>query len=601
MSFDAEGFLKNVSTQAGVYRMYDAQQKLIYVGKAKNLKKRLSSYFQRSENTLKTQALVAKIAQIDVTITASEVEALLLESNLIKQHRPRYNILFKDDKTYPYVYISGHDYPRIKAYRGATPKQGQLFGPYPNMSAVRETMHVLHKVFLLRQCEDSVFAHRSRPCLQYQIKRCSAPCVGHISQEDYQRDVDHVRAFLKGKSPEILSQLKTAMQQASDDMQFEQAAHLRDQISALQQLQAQQSMQIQQAVDADVLAHARWSGHDVVVVLYVRGGRVLGSKPFFPKVRDTPEVTDLVTAFMSQQYVNSSVVPAELIVPCAPEASLVAAMQAQHPHCQIKTQVRSTRAKWQAMALMNAEQAVQSHVAAQQKVSERLAALQQALDLPELPKRIECFDISHTMGEATVASCVVFDEKGIAKQQYRRFNIENIQAGDDYAAMRQVLLRRYQRQVKENQTLPDIVLIDGGKGQLNQAQAVMAELDLPYILLVGVAKGPTRKSGMEQLWVPNKSLPIDLPVNHAARHVIQHIRDEAHRFAIAGHRAKRQKQRGQGTLTDLPGVGSKRRQAILHHFGSWDAARQASVSEIAKVPGISATLAKQIMACLETY
>ncbi len=593
-------FLVHLTTEPGVYRMFNAAGTLLYVGKAKNLKKRVSSYFNRPPMEIKTQKLVSQVASIEVTVTPTEVEALLLENTLIKQHRPRYNILFKDDKSYPYLYLSKADFPRIAAVRGSRKLPGDYFGPYPSMGAVRQTLDTLYKTFTIRQCNDSFFANRSRPCLQYQIKRCSAPCVGYISQEQYQQDVQRVKWFLQGKDRDVLQQLGEQMQRYSDDLQFEAAARVRDQIKTLQQLQQQQITDTQHDIDVDVITLAQQNEVFCVQVLFVRHGRILGNKVFFPTVLEPETPENLLSAFIVQFYTSNMATqsaPQEVITDrlCEIDSSVSAYLTQQyHRAPEWKHDVRGIRRKWLDLATLNVQQALLSHLANQQKLAQQFQALTHALHLSQVPERIECFDISHTQGELTVASCVVFDQKGALKTSYRRFNITGITGGDDYAAMAQALSRHIQRLIKAEKPLPALILIDGGKGQLSAAQAVLIELAINSITLIGVAKGPARKAGMEQLWRIGHDLPLSLPHDFPALHLIQKIRDEAHRFAITGHRKQRQKKRVQSVLEQIPGIGKQRRQAILQHFGGWQTLQQATVEELAKVPGVSRHLAQEI-------
>jgi excinuclease ABC subunit C len=599
MTFNLTDFLKNLTTEPGVYRMFDAVGTVIYVGKAKNLKKRVSSYFNRPAMEIKTQKLVSQIASIEVTVAPTEVEALLLENTLIKQHQPRYNILFKDDKTYPYLYLSAGDFPRISGMRGTRKLPGDYFGPYPSMGAIRDTLNTLHKTFTLRQCNDSFFASRSRPCLQYQIKRCSAPCVGYISKEEYQRDVQRVKWFLQGKDRDVLQQLGQQMQQYSDDLEFEAAARVRDQIQQLQQLQQQQITDTQYDIDADVIALAQQGAVFCVQVLFVRHGRIFGNKVFFPTVLEPETSAEVLSAFIPQFYTSTmatQAAPQEIIIdqPYEADPSLQTYLEQQGVAPEWKHEVRGIRRKWLDLATLNVQQALHSHLAQQQKLAQQFQQLTQALHLPQVPERIECFDISHTQGESTVASCVVFDHRGAVKTAYRRFNITGITGGDDYAAMAQALSRHIQRLIKSEKSMPGLILIDGGKGQLSAAQSVLTELSIDTITLVGVAKGPARKAGMEQLWRVGHEVPLSLPHDSPALHLIQQIRDEAHRFAITGHRKQRQKKRVQSVLEQIPGIGKQRRQAILQHFGGWQTLQHATIEELEKVPGVSKRLAQEI-------
>lgn len=603
--FDSAGFLASCSSHPGVYRMLDADGKLLYVGKAANLKKRLASYFRKSGLAPKTAALVARIAQIEVTLTANETEALLLEQTLIKASRPPYNILLRDDKSYPYVFLSSDDaFPRLGIHRGAKKQKGRYFGPYPSALAIRESLNLLQKTFQVRQCEDSYFNNRTRPCLQYQIKRCKAPCVGLVSAEEYAEDVRHSAMFLEGRSNLLSDELTRSMEQAAAALDFERAAELRDRIALLRRVQDQQSMEGGSG-DVDVAAVAVSPGGACVNLITVRGGRVLGSKSFYPQIGIEQEAGDILSAFLAHHYLGSSELdlPDELIVNCdhadLPTLSAaIATLRGRGPS--ISLRVRGTRARWQQLAATNAEQALSARLANRAHAAARLAALGEALGLPQAPQRLECFDISHSSGEATVASCVVFGPEGPLKSEYRRFNIEGVTAGDDYAAMQQALTRRLRRLKDGDGKQPDILLVDGGKGQLNMAREVFDTLGVTDILLLGVAKGETRKPGLETLYLNEASHEFTLPGHSPALHLIQQIRDEAHRFAITGHRARRSKARNTSRLEEVPGVGPKRRRDLLKHFGGLQELSRASSDEIAKAPGISKKLAELIYAVLHS-
>ncbi|MDF2690600.1 MAG: excinuclease subunit [Gammaproteobacteria bacterium] len=604
--FDIPSFLKNLSSSPGVYRMLDKKGEIIYVGKAKNLKKRVSSYFNRQHEDAKTQSLVEHIVSIEVTLTLSEKEALILESTLIKQHRPRYNIVFRDDKSYPYIYLSKHDFPRITTHRGRQSKEGIYFGPYPNMSSVKATLNLLQKIFPVRQCEDAFFKNRTRPCLQYQIKRCSGPCVGLVGKDEYRQEVEHVKLFFQGKNQAILKSLADKMEQASERLAFEEAARLRNQLMALQKLQEQQAVSIQSESNVDVIALSEQHGQYCVQVLYIRVGRLLGNKTYFPKVGWTESRQEVLEAFLEQFYttgLGAKSLPDDIILSedLKIEPALIEVLSELHGAApKFTSNPRGPRAKWLEMAKLNADQALISHLAAKQNVEQRMQRLQEVLTLPKPIHRIECFDISHSQGELTVASCVVFDENGPLKKLYRHFNIEGIKPGDDYAAMHQVLTRRYQRAKKENQPLPDLILIDGGKGQLSQATQVLKQLEIEGILLLGLAKGTTRKIGFEQIWQIDKKLPLMLDSQDPALLLIRQIDEEAHRFAITGHRGKREKKRSTSTLEEIAGVGPKRRQALLRHFGGWREVKNATIDELCKVKGISPELAKHIQLMLSS-
>lgn len=598
MSFDAKHFLKTVSEAPGVYRMLDDQGNVLYVGKAKRLKARLASYFRGALNT-KTQALVARIADIQVTITRSETEALLLEQTLIKELRPPYNILLRDDKSYPYVFASDrHPYPALEFKRVRNKRNdGRYLGPYTSSNAVRESLALMQKIFRIRNCEDTVFAHRTRPCLQYQIGRCSAPCVDYISQEDYRRDLEHAVMCLEGKSEQVTNQLTAAMEAASHALDFEEAARLRDQVQHLRRLQERQVVDTD-ASDADIFALAERPGGLCVSVLTVRQGRMLGARHHTPEngLDLTPD--ELLGEFVSQYYLGQGrELPAEVITSHAlPDNDILQAALSEHAGKRIRVahQVRGYRAQWQQLAITNAEQYLGTQLANRSQLSKRFETLRSALDMEQAPHRLECFDISHSHGEATVASCVVFDQDGPVKSDYRRFNIEGVAAGDDYAAMRQALTRRFKRLQQEDGKRPDILLIDGGKGQLNMAREVLQELGVTDVRLIGVAKGTTRKAGLETLFLETVDNTLSLESGSPALHLIQHIRDEAHRFAITGHRQRRDKARRTSTLQDIPGVGPKRRRELLKFFGGLQGVRHATRDELARVPGISASLAASI-------
>ncbi len=596
-SFDHKAYLKTLTTRPGVYQMYDEAGKLLYVGKARNLKNRVGSYFRASGLSEKTMALVARIAEIQVTVTTTEVDALLLEHNLIKSHRPPFNILLKDDKSYPYIHVSADRFPRISLHRGAQKGKGRYYGPYPSAAAVRDSLHFLQKVFKVRQCENSYFSNRSRPCLQYQIDRCTAPCVDKVSAEDYSGQVEATRMFLAGKSQELMVRLADDMERAAAELEYERAAQYRDQISQLQHVQAVQGIEGVQG-DLDILAAAVEAGRACVQVLFVRAARVLGSKTYYPPLKLEESAAEVLAAFIPQYYLGGTrPVPGEILVNEAPEdhATLAEALSVQAGRkVQLRSRVRDARARWLRLAQQTAQTSLTAHLAGRESVQGRLVALQEALRLEEPPARIECFDISHSSGEATVASCVVFDENGPRKADYRKFNIEGITAGDDYAAMQQALSRRFKRLKSGEGEQPDVLLIDGGKGQVAQAVAVLEELQLPDILVVGVAKGATRKAGFETLVEGASGRERQLPGDSPALHLIQQVRDEAHRFAITGHRARRAKARQRSLLEDIPGVGARRRRELLRHFGSAQGVVNASVEELRKINGISATMASQI-------
>ncbi len=602
-AFDHKTFLKNLTTAPGVYQMYNAAGEILYVGKAKHLKNRVSSYFRSSGLTLKTEALVKRIASIEVTVTANEAEALVLEHNLIKSQRPPYNILLRDDKSYPYIFLSSGTFPRLALHRGAKTKKGEYFGPFPNASAVRESLHFLKKTFQVRQCEDSVYKNRTRPCLQHQIGRCKAPCVDWVSEAEYTEDVRHTKMFLQGRSESLHQELAEAMAQEAEQMAFEKAAAYRDQIAALRQVQLQFAVEKGQG-NTDVVACRVLAGEICVHVLFIRDGRMLGSKSYFPKGRIADTEAEVLEAFLPQFYLNKSAfdVPSEIVVshdiPSKTVLAEVISSTAQKA-VQLTHNVRTHRAQWVAMALMAAEQNIKTRINNLKTIGAKVEALQMVLGLEDPIERMECFDISHSSGEHPVASCVVFDASGPLKSDYRRFNIENVQAGDDYAAMAQALTRRYSRLQKEGKPLPTLVIVDGGKGQMTQAKTVKAELGINDVMLVGVAKGTTRKAGFETL-VSETGKTWVLDSDDPALHILQHIRDEAHRFAVTGHKAARDKRRRRSRLEDIPGVGAKRRKQLLQHFGGIQEVLAASADELAKVQGISKKLALEVYSTLHS-
>lgn len=602
--FDSKTFLKNLTRQPGVYQMYDLAGKILYVGKAKNLKNRVSSYFHKSGLNPKTHALVQRIRSVEVTVTASEAEALLLEQNLIKAQRPPYNILLRDDKSYPYIFLSqGEDYPRLALHRGPKKFKGRYFGPFPSAGAVRDSMQFLQKTFRVRQCEDSVFRNRSRPCLQYQIGRCTGPCVALIDPQDYAADVRHTTMFLEGKNESLHDELVVDMSRAAESLDFERAAAARDQITALRQVQAQHSVE-NGSGNADVVACALEGGEVCIHVLFIRQGRVLGSKSYFPKDLLGEGESAVLGEFLAQFYLSERAmdIPAEVVISHPveeAEALTEAVKQALGRNISISDSVRTHRARWLAMAIEAARQNLRARLGSQDSMLKKYEALQATLQLDDMPERMECFDISHSSGERPVASCVVFDRKGPAKSDYRRFNIEDIQAGDDYAAMEQALTRRYSRLQKEGKSLPSLLIVDGGKGQLNKAREVMGELGIQTITLLGVAKGTTRKPGFETLILEDGSEKV-LASDDPALHLIQQIRDEAHRFAVTGHKQARDKQRRKSRLEDIAGVGPTRRRQLLNHFGGLQEVMRASVDDIAKVPGISKKLAQEVYSVLHS-
>lgn len=606
-AFDATSFLKTVTSQPGVYRMYDAGGTVIYVGKAKDLKKRLSSYFRSNVGSRKTEVLVSNIRQIDVTVTHTETEALLLEHNYIKLYQPRYNVLLRDDKSYPYIFLSADTHPRLASHRGARHAKGEYFGPFPNGYAVRETLALLQKVFPVRQCENSVYRNRSRPCLQYQIGRCLGPCVaGLVSDEEYAQQINYVRLFLAGKDDQVLNQLVSRMEQASIELKFEEAARLRDQIQAVRRVTEKQFVS-NQGDDLDVIGVSFDSGMACLHVLFIRQGKVLGSRSYFPKVPGGTDLAEVVQTFVGQFYLQGSEarsLPSEILLDFAlPERQLLAdsLTELAGRRVNIQSKPRGDRARYLKLARTNAATALVTKLAQHSTIHQRLAALAELLKLPAI-NRMECFDISHTMGEQTIASCVVFDSNGPLRAEYRRYNISGITPGDDYAAMNQVLRRRYGKALEENK-IPDVVLIDGGKGQLSQAKSVFAELDVPWDknrpILLGVAKGTDRKAGLETLFFEPEGEGFSLPPDSPALHVIQHIRDDSHNHAITGHRNKRAKVKNTSALELIEGIGPKRRQQLLKYMGGLQPLMAATVDEIAKVPGISHALAEKIFYSLK--
>ena len=602
MSFEHSAFLKTTSSKSGVYRMFDAAGVILYVGKAKNLKKRLASYFRATGLSAKTEALIGQIHQIEITVTHTESEALLLESNLIKEYHPRYNILLRDDKSYPYIFISDKlAFPRIVVHRGARSAPGKYLGPYPNASAVRESLHFIHKLFRIRQCEDSYFNNRSRPCLQYQIKRCTAPCVGYIDQQQYRSDIHRAVLFLEGKNTQLIDDMALQMQQASTQLDFEKAAEYRDRIRMLQKVLEKQYIS-GDSCDIDVLACVSEAGQACVQVFVIRDGRNLGNRGFFPQLPEATGEAEVLAAFLAQYYLLHDA-PDEILLSHEPDEQVLleqALSERAQRKIKISCHVRADRARWVKMALNNAQTALTTRLTSRASMVHRFEALQTILELDEMPQRLECFDISHTRGEATVASCVVFTLEGAFKQDYRRFNIDGIEPGDDYAAMRQALQRRYTRLKKGEAKLPDILFIDGGKGQLRQAVEVLDQLEIDNVMLIGVAKGEGRKAGLEKLVFSDGRADVYLPQDDIAFHLILQVRDEAHRFAITGHRKQREKARQQSTLERIPGLGPKRRHALIQFFAGIQGMRQAGVDDLAKVQGISRKLAQIIYDVLRT-
>lgn len=599
-AFDVKAFLAQLPHLPGVYRHIDAADEVLYVGKARDLKKRVSSYFQKTPSSPRIGHMVARVVRIEVTVTRSEAEALILENNLIKNLRPRYNILFRDDKSYPYLMLSGHVAPRIAYYRGSTQKKGQFFGPYPSAWAVRETIQILQKVFRLRTCEDTVYANRSRPCLLHQIGRCSAPCVDEISQEDYAADATRAARFLNGETQEVMGDIERRMQTAAEALEFEQAAMLRDQMGALAKVLHQQTMEDSDQSDTDIIAVASSGGKVCVNLAMVRGGRHLGDRAFFPTHTDGDSSAEVLEIFIAQHYVDHplpAVIVGSHVLPDPELIDLIA--ESKSTKSRLISRPQGVRRAWLEQALRNAEMALGSALLESGARSARTLALAEALDLDTDPValdalHIECFDISHTSGEATQASCVVYSNHAMQPSLYRRYNIAGITPGDDYAAMRQVLTRRFGKVADGEAQMPGLVLIDGGKGQVEIARQVFAELGLDTEVLVGVAKGDRRKVGLETLIFPDDRAPLVLGESSAALMLIAQIRDEAHRFAITGMRAKRAKARNVSRLEDIDGIGAKRRQRLLARFGGFSGVANASIEDLASVEGISPELAERL-------
>jgi len=590
--FDARSFLRTVPEEPGVYRMIGADERVLYVGKAKNLKRRVSSYFQRTQPSPRIAMMVAQILRVDITPTRSEAEALLLENNLIKSLAPRYNILFRDDKTYPYIELSGDEFPRLAYHRGAFTKGARYFGPFPNVWAVRESIHLLQKTFRLRTCENPVFQNRSRPCLLHQIKRCTAPCVGLIDKDAYAADVRLAARFLEGRASEVIDDLTARMHAAAERLAFEEAAACRDQVRVLQAVLARQFVDSRKDEDVDIIAAVEEGGVTCVNIAMVRGGRHLGDRPQFPSATAGIGTLDAALAFIEQHY-REHELPAKLLVnvPLAPVRALMDEI-CDKPCALLAPRLEAEKV-WMGMAENNARLAIIARARDTGRAEMRLEALRETLDLAEAPRRIECFDISHTMGEATVASCVVSVDGAMKNSEYRRYNITGITPGDDFAAMRQVLERRYGKVAAGEGVCPDLILIDGGKGQVSSARSVLADVGLESVAMVGVAKGEERKPGLETLVFPDGRMQ-NLAIDHPALHLIQEIRDEAHRFAITGHRAKRAKARIGSRLEDIPGIGPTRRRNLLASFGGLDGVRAATVEDLCRVGGVSRKTAEAI-------
>lgn len=595
--FDARGFVKRLTHRPGVYRMLNDKGKVIYVGKARDLRKRVGSYFQRTHSDAKTAQMMGLVQNVEVTVTNTEAEALILEYNLIKRHKPRFNVILRDDKSYPYIYVSTkHPFPRLQFHRGPRKGKGQYFGPYPSTTAVRQTLNELEKLFLVRQCRDSYFSNRTRPCLQYQIKRCTAPCVGYIDEANYRADVDAAVLFLEGKNRNVIDGMVRRMESAAAEQDYEQAARFRDQISRLKEIEAEQLISRTSAKDLDVIAVSSMPGVHCVTILFIRGGKVLGSRNHFPRVGGDADKRRILGAFLPQYYLEKNA-PTEIIVDAEIEdRTLLESSFGVHSNHQvsIKHRVRGDRQRWLQLARTNAEQGVKLHVASSATLRRQFEALAEVLQLEAPPERLECFDVSHTSGEATVASCVVFNQAGALKGDYRRFNLSPESAGDDYAGMAEALKRRYARIKKGEVPVPDVLFVDGGKGQLAEALTILDELAMSWIRVVAVAKGKTRRPGMEQLFLAGQKTPTILAPDSPALHLIQQIRDEAHRFAITGHRQRRAKARRTSQLEQIPGLGPKRRRELLSQFGGLQGVKDAGVADLAKVRGISRVLAEKI-------
>jgi excinuclease ABC subunit C len=596
-AFNPTTVLAHLTHRPGVYRMLDAAGTVIYVGKARDLKRRVASYFQGSRaHDAKTIAMVRSVAGVEVTVTRTEVEALMLEYNLIKEHRPRFNVMLRDDKSYPYILLeTEHRFPRLSFYRGPRTSKGRLFGPYPNAGSVRESLNQLHKLFQLRQCEDSYFENRSRPCMQHQIERCTAPCVGLISEEDYASDLEHAVLFLEGRSDVVTARLAERMERASAALHFERAAQYRDQLARLKNVQSQQLM-ARSSGEFDAVGMAEDHGIVCIAVMFFRGGRSLGTRSFFPKLVKGADDDEIIRAFLLQYY-GGREAPKEILVSRpVPEAEALAELTSAHSghKVEIKSRVRGDRAKFVEMAVTNAQHGAELRYQAGASYERQLEDLCEVLELDGLPTRLECFDVSHTAGEATVASCVVFGPEGPLKSDYRRFNVAGVAPGDDYGAMTQVLERRYARVKQGEVPMPDVLFIDGGPGQLARAIEVLQALEIPASRLVGVAKGQDRKPGRESLYLPDRTDPLRLPPSSPALHLIQQLRDEAHRFAITGHRARRQKARTRSPLEDIPGLGPKKRRELLKQFGGLQALTRAGIDDLQRVRGISRQLAEAI-------
>jgi len=595
-AFDIPAFLKTLTQRPGVYRMLNEKAEVIYVGKAKNLKKRVSSYFSSKDCSTKQQAMVNRIRSIDIRVTHTENEALLLESQLIKRLKPRYNISFRDDKSYPFIYVTTHQkFPRLGFHRGAKNRLGQYFGPFPSASSVRESLKLLQKIFPVRQCMDSYYENRSRPCLEYQIERCTAPCVGLIDEAAYAEDVRDTLMFLNGDGRQLIDALADRMESASKALQFEKAAKYRDQIAGLRIILEKQSVHGEQG-DVDLVACALNSGAACIQMVFIRGGQQIGDRTFFPSMPDGHEQQSIIEAFLGQYYLGKPI-PKEIIIshPIEDVTLLEQVLTEESGHgVKITAKVRGERARRLGLAISNAETALTSKLLSRQDLFSRYLDLQQIMNSSDTPKRLECFDISHTQGDQTVASCVVFDRQGPLKSAYRRFNIDGIEPGDDYAAIAQAVKRRYQHVKAGEVEPPDILFIDGGKGQVKAAKNALEEVGIENLLVVGIAKGPERKPGLEVLIPSENAMPFMLPSNSPGLLLIQQIRDEAHRFAITGHRQRRSKAKQKSALDEIQGLGPKRKQQLLRQFGGIREISRAGVDVLSRIDGISLHLAQRI-------
>ena len=596
-AFDAKSFLRTLTHRPGVYRMLNDKHKIIYVGKARDLRKRVSSYFHRTQTSVKTAAMIELVARVEVTVTNTEAEALLLEYNLIKQHKPKFNVILRDDKSYPYIHVStDHAFPRLRFHRGPRKGKGRYFGPYPSTSAVRQTLNELQKLFLIRNCRDTFFRNRTRPCLQYQIRRCTGPCVELISEDDYGKDIGAAIQFLEGRNQSVIDTFVERMDAASATQDYEHAARFRDQISRLKEIEARQLVSRSAGKDLDIIGFASNGVIHCVTVLFIRNGAVIGSRDHFPRSQGDADKQKILNSFVAQYYLGRDA-PSEIIIDTAIEdRELLAAeltVRAAHK-VEIRNRVRGDRLRWLDMARTNAEQGLNLKVASNATIRRQFAALAEALDLEDPPERLECFDVSHTSGEATVASCVVFNMAGPMKSDYRRFNLKPAVAGDDYSAMAEALKRRYARVKKGEVPMPDVLFVDGGKGQLSEAMTVLDELELDWLQVIAVAKGRARKPGAERLFRPDSKTALQLPSDSPALLLVQQIRDEAHRFAIMGHRQRRAKARNTSRLEQIPGLGPKKRRELLRQFGGLQGVLGAGIDDLVKVRGISRTLAETI-------